>query len=206
MERLIVLEGLDGSGKTTAVKKIKEFLLSKGIKEEDILIFREPGGTILGEKLRSIFKDPNINLDPLGELLILSASRNQLIFEKIKPAILVGKWVILDRFYWSTLAYQGARENISLDIIKNINSLVVGEFTPDIVLYLDIDPEIGLRRVKGYTQLDRVELSGLDFFKKARSIYLELTSSFKDAFKIDSSLDIERVYSQIEQALEEKYS
>ena len=202
-EKFIVIEGLEGAGKSTAVNVIKSFLADRGI--EDVVMCREPGGTNLGETIRDLVKSSSINekIDSRTELLLMYASRIQLVENVIKPALASGKSVICDRFYYSTYAYQGGGREISLDIIDSIHSASLGDFKPDLTIYMDLDPKIGLQRAAVRGELDRFEQEKIDFFNKTRDMYLKLADSCPEVRRVDASKSIEEVAGQIKQTLEE---
>ena len=140
----ITLEGIEGSGKTTQMRHITEYLGSIGI---DCITTREPGDTRIGKKIRSILLDPeNKGLDSLSELFLYAADRSQHIRERIRPALKEGKTVVCDRFFDATTVYQGFARGIDLDVIDNIHRLVLEDLKPDLTILFDLSPEEGLRR------------------------------------------------------------
>ena len=195
--KFIVIEGLEGAGKSTALETIKVYLAERGV--DSIVTCREPGGTLMGEAIRSIVKDQTIeeNVDSRTELLLMYASRIQLVENIIKPAIDHGSWVICDRFYYSTFAYQGGGREIDMSIIKNIHDASIGEFKPDITIYMDIPPDQGLARAAGRGELDRFEQEKIDFFERTRKMYLSLVDESDEMLKIDASLTLPEVKKQI---------
>lgn len=200
-EKFIVIEGLEGAGKSTAVNVIKKFLADHGI--EDIVMCREPGGTKLGETIRDLVKSSSVNekIDSRTELLLMYASRIQLVENVIKPALAAGKSVVCDRFYYSTYAYQGGGREISLDIIDAVHSASLGDFKPDLTIYMDIDPVIGLQRAAVRGELDRFEQEKIDFFNKTRAMYLKLAEKAPEIKTVDASLSMEEVADQVRQKL-----
>ena len=185
----ITFEGIEGSGKTTQIKYIAEFLKSKG---HDCVITREPGGTAIGKKIRAILLDPeNGQLDPLSELLLYAADRAQHIRSKIKPALSEGKIVICDRFSDSTTVYQGYARGLNIELIRALNHMVLENLIPDITFLLDLDPHIGLNRA--WKQINngsrennesRFEEEALSFHERVRSGYLELARLEPKRFRI----------------------
>lgn len=161
--KLIVIEGLEGAGKSTAVNLVVELLSQKKI---STITTREPGGTTIGEMLRSIIKNPEYNnvLDDRSELLLLYAARIQLIEQVIKPALSRGQWVIADRFELSTLAYQGGGRKMDMRIINELSNFCLKGFKPDLTLYLDINPELGMERAKSRENLTGLSRNLLNFF------------------------------------------
>ncbi|MCM8536554.1 MAG: dTMP kinase [Lentisphaeraceae bacterium] len=201
--KFIVIEGLEGAGKSTALKAIESYLSEKGI--SSVVTCREPGGTLMGEAIRSIVKDNTIDekIDSRTELLLMYASRIQLVENIIKPALADGKWVVCDRFYYSTFAYQGGGRDIDVDIIQNIHDASIGEFKPDLTVYMDIDPKLGLARAAGRGELDRFELEKVEFFERTRDMYLKLVDTSSEMKPVDASQSIENVREQVLQVLEE---
>lgn len=167
--KFIVVEGLEGAGKTTAVQIIQDFLITHN---KEVVLTREPGGTILGESLRNIVKMPSHeNINGLSELLIMYAARVQHIQQVILPAMQQGKWVISDRFELSTYAYQGGGRGLELDVIDRLSTLCLQGFTPDLTIFLHINPQEGLKRAALRGKFDRFEQEPLDFFEKIAQAY-----------------------------------
>lgn len=199
--KFIVIEGLEGAGKTTAINVVAKILNQHNI--NDLQFTREPGGTPIAEALRNIIKN-GLDNEPLtdkAELLMLYAARIQLIDNIIKPALKAGKWVIGDRHDLSTQAYQGGGRRLDTTFITILKQQVLGDFKPDLTLYLDIDPEIGLMRAKARGKLDRIEQQSLPFFERTRQHYLELAKQDKTIITIDAAQSIGNVTKQVEQIL-----
>lgn len=173
--KFIVIEGLEGAGKSTAIKFIRNYF---AVKKISAIYTREPGGTFLGEKMRKLLITPfkEESLCPESELLLMYATRMQHVDKLIKPALKSGKWVVSDRFNWSSLAYQGGGRLLGFNKVKQLNDLLLQSFSPDLTIYLDIDPEIGLARAKSRNKLDRIEQEQIDFFTRARDIFLSLVA------------------------------
>ena len=199
----ITLEGIEGSGKTTQIKNIVEFLENKGY---DCVVTREPGGTKIGEKIRSILLDPeNRNMEPACELLLYFSDRVQHIKELINPALSEGKTIICDRFFDATLVYQGYARGLSIDLIIKLHQMIAYGLKPDITILLDLLPEIGLSRA--WEQIDNGSRSGgetrfeketLLFHEKIRAGYLELARLEPRRFRIiDASKNKDQVKQQI---------
>lgn len=173
----ITFEGGEGAGKSTQSKLLYEYLLKFEI---PVLLLREPGGTPIGEKIRSIIIDPeNSEMLSVTEALLYAAARAQLVSQVIKPALSEGKIVICDRYIDSSFAYQAFGRGLGLDAIEKINSYAIGGLWPDITFYMRLSPEIGFRRKKG-TVFDRLEKENSEFhrlvfegFEKAADIYKE---------------------------------
>ena len=200
--QFIVIEGLEGAGKSTAVNFVKRWLLDHGI--EKILTTREPGGTPLAESIRKLVKSVHHTeqVTSQTELLLMYAARSQLVSEVIKPALAKGEWVICDRFYWSTFAYQGGGRNIPMDIILPIHKATLGDFTPHITLYMDIDPVIGMQRVRQRGALDRFEQQEADFFQRVHQSYLTFAKTEKTFKTINAQQTLAQVQQEIAKVLE----
>ena len=199
--KFIVIEGLEGAGKTTAINTVARILKQHHI--ADLQFTREPGGTPIAEALRNIIKN-GLDNEPLtdkAELLMLYAARIQLVDNVIKPALKMGKWVIGDRHDLSTQAYQGGGRQIDKVFIETLQAQVLGNFKPDLTLYLDIAPELGLMRARSRGQLDRIEQQSLPFFERIRQRYLQLAQRDNTIVTIDANKSIEEVTTQIETIL-----
>lgn len=199
--KFIVIEGLEGAGKSTAVAHVEAWLREQGIQSIDKT--REPGGTPLAERMRAIVKE--IHDEPLSiqaELLLMYAARVQLVETRIKPALAAGTWVIGDRHDLSSLAYQGGGRGIDEQLIRQIKQAVLGDFTPDLTLYLDIDPAIGLSRARARGELDRIELEQLAFFERTRARYQALAAQDPSIRVIDASQNEAAVAKAIRHCLE----
>lgn len=195
----ITFEGVEGSGKSTQVNRLAEFLQRQG---KQVLVTREPGGTPIAEKIRTILLDrENSQLHYTTELLLYAASRAQHIQELILPALAVGKTVICDRFFDSTLAYQGYGRNIEHKLVQQLNQIAVQGLTPDTTIVLDIPAEQGLERIKskrGAGSLDRLELEDLTFHRRVREGFLALAKGEPDRVKIiDGMQDEDAVFNSI---------
>lgn len=191
---LISFEGIDGCGKSTQIELLKNYFSNKKI---DLHIFREPGGTELSEEIRSLLLHSTGEMNSVTELLLFSAARSQLIHEKVKPLLEEDKTVILDRFYDSTTAYQGyGRASLPLGEIESINKIASHSVIPDLTFYLRIDPETASGRTQKLSK-DRMEVAGLDFFKKVSSGYDELAKKEKRIKVIDASQTPEKIHREI---------
>jgi dTMP kinase len=181
----ITFEGVEGCGKSTQVKRLAEFLTAR---ENQVLVTREPGGTPVAEKIRAILLDKeNHSLHFTTELLLYAASRAQHVQELILPALAAGKVVICDRFFDSTLAYQGYGRNIDGKLICQLNDLATQDLKPNITFVLDIPPEQGLGRIRakrGSGSLDRLELEGVDFHRRVRAGFLTLAQQEPERIKV----------------------
>ncbi|CAM3887170.1 dTMP kinase [Vibrio aquimaris] len=199
--KFIVVEGLEGAGKSTAIKTVLDTLQSEGI--EDIQTTREPGGTVLAEKLRTLVKQDHEgeSLQDMTELLLMYAARVQLVENVIKPALAVGHWVVGDRHDMSSQAYQGGGRQLPLKTLQDLKQTTLGEFEPDLTIYLDIDPKLGLSRARGRGELDRIEKMDMSFFERTRERYLELASSDDKVVTINANQSIDAVASDIQSQL-----
>ncbi|NCH89694.1 dTMP kinase [Cronobacter dublinensis] len=193
--KYIVIEGLEGAGKTTARNLVVETLKSLGI--TDLTFTREPGGTVLAEKLRSLVLDIKSVGDEVitdnAEVLLFYAARVQLVETVIKPALARGEWVIGDRHDLSTQAYQGGGRGIDRALLTTLRQAVLGDFAPDLTIYLDVDPRIGLERARARGELDRIEQESLDFFNRTRARYLELAAADSRIVTIDACQTLDAV-------------
>ncbi|MFQ2071687.1 dTMP kinase [Aeromonas veronii] len=201
MSKFIVIEGLEGAGKSSAVRYVTDYLQRHGINR--IECTREPGGTPLAERMRAIVKevhDERLTIE--AELLLMYASRVQLVETRIKPALANGLWVVGDRHDLSSQAYQGGGRGIDANLIGAIKQAVLGNFKPDLTLYLDIDPALGLQRARHRGELDRIELEQLSFFERTRQRYLELAAADESIKVIDAAQTPEQVKAAIERALD----
>ncbi|WP_392566716.1 dTMP kinase [Utexia brackfieldae] len=191
--QFIVIEGLEGAGKTTAIATVASVLKQRGM--TDLVFTREPGGTPLAETLRTLIKQ-GIENDPLtykAELLMFYAARIQLIENVIMPALAAGKWVVGDRHDLSTQAYQGGGRQIDPEFMAMLKTGVLGSFKPDLTLYLDLPPELGLTRAKQRGELDRIEQESLAFFQRTRERYLSLASQDSSIIIIDAAQSLDKV-------------
>jgi dTMP kinase len=192
---LITFEGIDGAGKSTQIKELVHYLSSQGI---EVVTLREPGGTAVAEKIRHILLESSHEISPIGELLLFSASRAELVQEVIVPALASGKTVILDRFFDSTTAYQGYGRGIDLELLRSIIAISTCGITPDITFYLDLEPEEALKRKFSKQSiplefdgddLDRMERSGLEFYRNVREGYLDIIQHNNKRFVQINALD-----------------
>lgn len=200
MAKFVVVEGLEGAGKTTALNVIKQIFDKQGI---DYICTREPGGTPLAEKMREIVKaETDETLTTEAELLLMYASRAQLIANVIQPALAQGIWVLGDRHDLSSLAYQGGGRQISDELILPIRNAVLQGFEPDLTLLMDLDPRVGLQRAAARGELDRIEKEKIDFFDRTREVYLAHAQANEKIEVIDASQTLEHVQAQLTATLE----
>lgn len=199
--KFIVIEGLEGAGKSSAIAIIKETLTAAGI---DFVTTREPGGTPMAEAIRECVKqDWQEPIAQSTELLLMYAARSQLVNNIIKPELAKGKWVIADRHDWSSIAYQGGGREIDLADLRALKHITMGEFEPDFTLYLDIDPKLGLARAASRGALDRIELAGEAFFARCRAMYLHLVQAHAaKSVLINAEQTIEEVQAEVQTVLQ----
>ena len=206
--KFIVIEGIDGCGKTTQINEISKWLPNSGLLEKNskLIKTREPGGSLLGKKLRNLILDNNKNNKPssLAELLLYSADRAEHVSKIISPALENKDWVISDRFADSTLAYQGYGRNINLEIIKNIESIVCQGESPDITFFLEISEEQSILRRKNLTP-DRIESEGINFLRRVNEGF-KLIAKEKKWKTISASQNIDTISNEIKETLLKKFS
>jgi dTMP kinase len=172
--RLITIEGLDGAGKTTLAAGLVDALTARGI---EIDLLREPGGVELSERIRDLVKDPALRCDGRAEALLYAAARAQLVDERVRPLLDDGRWVLLDRFVDSSLAYQGAARGLGIDAVAAINEFATGGLRPDRTLLLRLDPAAGRARLAGRGDApDRLEQEADPFFAAVAAAYDELAA------------------------------
>lgn len=199
--KFITFEGCEGSGKSTHVALFKEYLDRNGI---DYLFLREPGGTDISEKIRSIILDINNDeMSDYAEALLYASARAQLIDEKIIPALNDGKLVVVDRYIDSSFAYQGYARGLGIDFIKKINCYAIEKCMPDCTVFLDISPKQAFERKGGADKDDRLELSGMEFHENVYKGYLKLIESDPSRFiVINPSGTKQETHEQIINAIE----
>lgn len=199
----ITFEGIDFCGKSTQVELLKNYFERKG---KSVQVIREPGGTEISEKIRDILLDKKNNkMFMETELLLFSASRAQLVREKINPFLEQGKIVISDRFHDSSTAYQGFGRGLPIDSVLNVHKLAIGETVPDITFIIDIPVEVAVKRKseKTHQELDRIEVSSNDFFEKVRNGYLTIAKKEKRFRVIDGTQSIKTIHKLIINYIEE---
>lgn len=205
MSLFITLEGPEGSGKTSAIKIVKEQLEKEGYQ---IVMTREPGGTPISEQIRNVILDKsNTAMDYRTEALLYAASRRQHLVEKVWPNVKEGKLVICDRYLDSSLAYQGYARGLGVEDILNVNMYATEGTFPDITLLFDLEPEVGLARINANSsrEVNRLDLEKLDFHHRVRNGYLSLAKRFPDRFVIiDASKDLEEVAASALKAIKER--
>ncbi len=194
---LITFEGIDFCGKSTQIELLKSYLLKN---KKKVRVIREPGGTEISEKIRTMLLDKeNSKMLMETEFLLFSASRAQLVREKIRPYLDEGIYVISDRFHDSSTAYQGYGRGISIEVVLSIHKLAIGNTIPDVTFFIDIpvDAAEQRRQEKLSEYLDRIEISDMGFFSRVRNGYLELAKN-ENRFRILNGMDnIEKIHEKI---------
>ncbi len=183
----ISFEGIEGAGKSTQARLLKEWLEKE--KGKSVLLTREPGGTSVGDQVRQVLLRPENEMEPETELFLLQASRRELCVKVIRPSLAEGRVVLVDRFADSSLAYQGYGRGLDLESCRRIIRFATGEIRPDLTILFDVDPELGLSRCKGLRKAeregschDRMETESLDFFRRVREGFLKMASAEPERF------------------------
>jgi dTMP kinase len=188
---LISFEGIDGSGKTTQIQLLRERLLHDGV---TVSLFREPGGTEVSEVIRGLLLNPEMSIDPVTEVLLFSSARSQLIAEQVKPRLEAGEWVILDRFYDSTVAYQGyGRQSMPIDQLHAINAVASHGLVPDLTFYLHLSRETADARL-GSRLRDRMEQAGEAFYDRVVAGFQALAASEPRFRTIPANQSVEMIH------------
>lgn len=194
---LITFEGIDGCGKSTQIVILKDYFEKKRLK---CSMFREPGGTSIGEKVRNILLDnANSKMDSKTEFLLFAASRAQLVSEEIKPRVEAGEYVLVDRYVDSSVAYQGFGRGLGKKIVTLINEFATELLYPDMTFYLEIDEKSF--EIRNKKEKDRIESENMEFIRKVMSGYSEISTS-KRFVKIDARMDQERISDAIIEKVE----
>ena len=197
----IVMEGPDGSGKTTQINLLKEYLEEAGY---ECLITREPGGTVIGEEVRQLILNPeHKEMSPVTEMLLYAASSEQLVQEVIGPALEEGKIVISDRFVDSSIVYQGIARKLGISTVSAVNAPGIGIYRPDGIFFIDLSEAEGLRRKKEQKNLDRMEQEGIDFHHMVSEGYRKVLSGRPEVMKIDGGRSIDTIQKKIRNHVDE---
>ncbi len=203
---LITFEGLDSSGKSTQAQKLSERLQQS---KQNVLLLREPGGTPLSEHLRTLLLDRiHLSITSLSEFLLFSASRAQLVQTVIRPALENKSIVVCDRFYDSSIAYQGWGRGLPVEEIKKVNKIVTGGLQPDVTFLLDIPvDEVIKRKISAGYGTDRIESSGTSFYKKVREGYISIAREEPERVHVINGMQpIADIHEQLWQKIEERVS
>ncbi|MFT4788814.1 MAG: dTMP kinase [Paraglaciecola sp.] len=200
--KFIVIEGLEGAGKSTAVSIIKDCIEGAG---HTLVCTREPGGTPMAEAIRDCVKqhwqDETVTVE--AELLLMYAARAQLLHNVIHPNLQQGNWVLGDRHDMSSQAYQGGGRQIADELIEPLRQITLKGFIPDFTLYLDVEPQEGLNRARGRGELDRIEQTDIQFFHRTRARYLALAEQTPACKIVDTMAPIEQVHAQIKHYIQQ---
>ena len=197
----IVMEGPDGSGKTTQINLLEQYLKEAGY---ECLITREPGGTVIGEEVRELILNPEYKeMSPVTEMLLYAASRAQLVHEVIGPALEAGKIVISDRFVDSSIVYQGIARNLGISTVAAVNAPGIGIYRPDGIFFIDLSEAEGLRRKKNQKKLDRMEQESIDFHHLVSEGYRKVLAERPEVIKIDGGKDIDVIQKKIRNHVDE---
>jgi len=198
--KFITIEGIDGAGKTTQIQLMKEFLERN---HQKVLVTREPGGTVIGEKIRQVVLDPqHQEMSYTTEALLYAASRGQLVKQVIMPALDRGEIVICDRYVDSSLVYQGRGRNLGFEAVKAINDFATQGLEPDLTLFLEISPEEGLKRVASRGEGDRLDQEKAAFHHQAYEAYHDLIEKYPQRIHvIQADGDVASIQLQIEAVL-----
>ena len=196
-----MFEGPDGSGKSTQIRLLKEYLDKNGLK---CLVTREPGGTRISEDIRELILNPDYEeMSSVTEMMLYAAARAQLVHEVIGPAIERGETVISDRFVDSSLVYQGIARGIGIKEVASVNALCIGSYKPDVTFYIDLPEEEGLRRKKMQKKLDRLEQESVDFHHMVSEGFRKILSDRPEVVKIDGMLSVEEIQQLIRDKIQE---
>lgn len=206
----ITIEGGEGAGKTTLINRLSHTIQEKGVK---VLTTREPGGIPIAEQIRSVILDSrNTAMDGKTEALLYAASRRQHLVEKVLPALNNGYMVICDRFVDSSLAYQGYARGLGMEEVWSINRFAIGDLMPHLTVYMDINPELGLARVRNASEqenreVNRLDLEQLSFHQKVREGYLQLAERYTDRIvTVDASRSADEVFCEVLNAVRERFA
>ena len=196
-----MMDGPDGSVKTTQINLLKEYLEEAGY---ECLITREPGGTVIGEEIRQLILNPeHKEMSPVTEMLLYAASRAQLVHEVIGPALEEGKIVISDRFVDSSIVYQGIARKLGISTVSAVNAPGIGIYRPDGIFFIDLSEAEGLRRKKEQKNLDRMEQEGIDFHHMVSEGYRKVLSGRPEVMKIDGGRSIDTIQKKIRNHVDE---
>jgi len=199
--RLITLEGGEGAGKSTVLETVRAQLAARGI---DVLVTREPGGTPAGEAIRSVLLDPGLKgLCAETELLLMFASRAQLVREVVLPALAAGRWVLSDRFTDASFAYQGGGRGQPIERIAELERWAAAGVQPHLTLLLDLPVADGMRRANGRGSADRIEMENVDFFERVRAAYRVRAAAEPARFRVvDASRPLDEVLGDVRSNVE----
>ncbi len=199
--KFISIDGIEGSGKSTHIIFIKKYLATKGIKAYTT---REPGGTDIGVKIRQLLLNNNTKITPKTETLLIFAARAEHVQTVIKPKLKQGIWVISDRFTDASYAYQGGGRDLGFSAINTLEKWSLGNFKPDLSIFLDVELKLSKKRIQQRGKLDRFETEKQEFFQKTRKAFLTLARQNTKRIKvIEASQQITQIKKQIKQVIDE---
>jgi dTMP kinase len=191
--RLIAFEGVEGAGKSTQLELLRRQLEGRG---REVVVTREPGGTPVGERVRALLLDPEVEIYPRTEALLFAAARAELVERVIRPALERGAVVLCDRYLDSSLAYQGGARGLGREPVEEVNRLATGGLLPDLVVLLDLDPADGLRRRQG--DRDRIEAQDLNFHRRVREAFRALAAADPNRFAVvDGAAPVREVAARV---------
>ena len=199
--KFITFEGGEGSGKTTIIKMLMEELYNNNI---EAIVSREPGGSKISEEIRNVILNVNNkNMDYMTEALLYAAARRQHLKEIVWPNIEAGKLVVCDRYLDSSLVYQGCARGLGIEKVYEININATDGFLPDLTIYLDVEPKVGLERIRNNNRdVNRLDLEKISFHENVRNGYLKIASMFPERIvTIDASRSIDEVYNDVKKAI-----
>lgn len=198
--KFITLEGIDGAGKSTQLAWIADFLQGRGV---NVVVTREPGGTLLGEKLRALLLDGRLTMHPETEALLMFAARREHLDKVIFPALARGDWVISDRFTDASFAYQGGGRQVKITKLEALEQWTQGVLQPDLTLYFDVSVALGQQRVAGIKSADRFEKEQAEFFQRVRATYLARVEKYPNRMcLIDATQSLQKVQEAVSCVME----
>ena len=198
---LVTFEGIEAAGKSTLIATLSERLSSAG---DPVLVTKEPGGTPLGESLRALFIDPAYAIDPVAEVMLLNASRAQLVTDVILPALKAGKTILCDRFFDATVAYQGFGRGLDVETLLELCLVATRRTAPDLTFLIDVPVEVSAQRLRARGRADRLEQENGSFHARVREGYLELAKRFGRIVILDGLLPREELADQAFAILEHR--
>jgi dTMP kinase len=182
---LVTFEGIEAAGKSTLIEALSRKLGTAG---PAVLVTREPGGTPLGDSLRALFVDPALRIDGVAEVMLLNASRAQLVADVINPALKAGRTILCDRFFDATVAYQGFGRGLDVETLLELCLVATRRIAPDLTFLVDVPVEVSAARVRARGQADRLEREGLEFHARVRAGYLQLAARFNRIVVLDGTM------------------
>jgi dTMP kinase len=199
---LVTFEGIEAAGKSTLIAALAELSSNRG---DAVLVTREPGGTPLGDSLRGIFVDPAYRIDPWAEVMLLNASRAQLVADVIAPALKAGTVVLCDRFFDATVAYQGFGRGLEVELLLEVCLVATRRIAPELTFLLDVPVEVSAQRVRARGGADRLEREGADFHARVREGYLQLAHRFSNRYVVlDGTLPVATLAAEARSAFERR--